>query len=113
MEGRTQELLSLKKLEEKDPFDCGTSTGFSLTSVGLKQYIYIYTYTYDTYIYIYIYGYPFTNTPWVPRTLLQHAPFAVVRDDPGGVNMIWRPGTLKGFRGKMGVSAIFVSFHLG
>ena len=49
---------------------------------------------------IYIYGYPFTNTPWVPRTLLQHAPFAVVRDDPGGVNMIWRPGTLKGFRGK-------------
>lgn len=42
MEGRTQELLSLKKLEEKDPFDCGTSTGFSLTSVGLKQYIYIY-----------------------------------------------------------------------
>lgn len=47
MEGRTQELLSLKKLEEKDPFDCGTSTGFSLTSVGLKQYIYIYTYTYD------------------------------------------------------------------
>ena len=29
MEGRTQELLCLKKLEEKDPFDCQTLTGFS------------------------------------------------------------------------------------
>ena len=53
MEGRTQELLSLKKLEEKDPFDCGTSTGFSLTSVGLKQYIYIHTHMINKYIYIY------------------------------------------------------------
>lgn len=52
MEGRTQELLSLKKLEEKDPFDCGTSTGFSLTSVGLKQYIYIHTHMINKYIYI-------------------------------------------------------------
>ena len=43
MEGRTQELLSLKKLEEKDPFDCRTSIGFSLTSIGLKQYIYMVT----------------------------------------------------------------------
>ena len=56
MEGRTQELLSLKKLEEKDPFDCGTSTGFSLTSVGLKQYIYIHTHMINKYIYIYIYN---------------------------------------------------------
>ena len=53
MEGRTQELLSLKKLEEKDPFDSRTSIGFSLTSIGLKQYIYIHTrYIHEKYIYM-------------------------------------------------------------